>query len=141
MTQPKKRNIRSALQTPYYGKATNIQPFLNSLLIDVQKYHLEDAVTVTVNGAPVNLITDYGSITKTTFFDDARKAMIAGVNAAGNPVALAGRTDAARLLQARLASISRGILIWSPIKQDAGSCAMKCVTSWTKKRSRISPNV
>ena len=75
MTQPKKRNIRSALQTPY-GKATNIQPFLNSLLIDVQKYHLEDAVTVTVNGAPVNLITDYGSITKdaaTTFFDDARK--------------------------------------------------------------------
>ena len=75
------------------------------ILINVQKYHLEDAVKVTVAGAQVNLITDYGLITKdaaTAFFDDAPKAMIAGVDARGAPVALAGADDAAQLLQARL---------------------------------------
>ena len=60
---------------------------------------------VVVAGTRVNLITDYGLVTKdaaTAFFNDARKAMITGVDAAGHPVALKGVDDAARLAQARL---------------------------------------
>ena len=84
-------NAQEPLKVPFNGKALNIQAFLNSLLIDVQKYHLEDAVMVTVAGDQVNLITDYGLVTKdaaAAFFNDARKAMITGVDAGGHPVRL-----------------------------------------------------
>ena len=98
-------NAQEPLKVPFNWKALNIQAFLNSLLIDVQKYHLEDAVMVTVAGDQVNLITDYGLVTKdaaAAFFNDARKAMITGVDAGGHPVRLGGGSNAAQLLQAHL---------------------------------------
>ena len=55
-------NAQEPLKVPFNGKAVNIQAFLNSLLIDVQKYHLEDAVKVDVAGVQVNLITDYSTL-------------------------------------------------------------------------------
>ena len=34
------------LKIPFNGKAANVQPFLNSLAVEVKKYGLEPAVTV-----------------------------------------------------------------------------------------------
>ena len=57
-------NAQEPLKVLINGKAANIQAFLTSLLIDVEKFHLENAVMVTVAGVRVNLITDYGLVTK-----------------------------------------------------------------------------
>ena len=37
---------QEALKVPFNGKAANVQPFLNSLAVEVKKYGLEPAVTV-----------------------------------------------------------------------------------------------
>ena len=43
-------NAQEPLKVLFNGKAANIQAFLTSLLIDVEKFHLENAVMVTVAG-------------------------------------------------------------------------------------------
>ena len=75
-------------------------PFLNSLAVDVKKYCLDAAVTVTnTAGTDLNLLTQHGSFTEadaTAFFTDACKEQITGIpQVAGTVVALAGTSDAA----------------------------------------------
>ena len=80
------------LKIPFNGKAANVQPFLNSLAVDVKKYGLEPAVTVrSATGTDYNLLTQYGSFTEddaTAFFDNGRKEQILGQTATGGAVTL-----------------------------------------------------
>ena len=57
--------VQEALKVLFNGKAANVQPFLNSLAVEVKKYWLEDAVTVqNAAGTNLNLLTQYGSFTE-----------------------------------------------------------------------------
>ena len=47
---------QEALKVPFNGKAANVQPFLNPLAVDVKKFCLDTAVTVTNAAGPVNLL-------------------------------------------------------------------------------------
>ena len=80
-----------------------MQPFLNSLAVDVKKFCLETAVTVNNAAGQVNLLTHHGSFSETdaeAFFDNARREQITGTTAAGAAAVLIGANDADRLQQA-----------------------------------------
>ena len=49
-------NAQEPLKVLFNGKAANIQAFLTSLLIDVEKFHLENAVMVTSDSARTQLL-------------------------------------------------------------------------------------
>ena len=40
-------DVQEALKVPFNGKAANVQPFLNSLAVEVKKFGLDSAVEVT----------------------------------------------------------------------------------------------
>ena len=101
---------QEALKVPFNGKAANVQPFLNSLAVDVKKFCLDTAVTVTNAAGPVNLLTHHGSFSETdtdAFFNTARTEQITGNAAAGGAAVLAGTGDAAQLAQAKMIQCSK----------------------------------
>ena len=78
-------DAQEALKVPFNGKAANVQPFLNSLALEVKKFSLESAVTVRNAAGPVNLLTDHGRFSNAdaeAFFDAARKVRWSFINAA-----------------------------------------------------------
>ena len=76
-------DAQEALKVPFNGKAANVQPFLNSLALEVKKYCLDSAVQVTdAAGDTINLLTHHGSFSDTdaaAFFNTARHEQITGI--------------------------------------------------------------
>ena len=69
---------QEALKVPFNGKAANVQPFLNSLALEVKKFGLESAVTVRNAAGPVNLLTDHGRFSDAdaeAFFDATKNRL------------------------------------------------------------------
>ena len=92
------------------GKAANVQPFLNSLALEVKKYGLDSAVEVTNATGTINLLTHHGSFSNTdaeAFFNDTRKEQITGIATAGGAATLSGTGNATQLLQAEVNSATR----------------------------------
>ena len=108
-------DAQEALKVPFNRKAANVQPFLNSLAVEVKKFSLDSAVEVTnAAGHRVNLLTNHGSFSETdaeAFFNTARHEQITGIASGGGDATLAGADAAAQLLQAKKIQCSKILFV------------------------------